>query len=335
MVVENDPPWMRSPLCSRQWSHDCTSRSHRAAVVKTGSQALIVDVTKCAAVNWREEKTENTGRVRPSLTIVTITVQHGRMKARFKYGRLISLALQWVFIGLAVLSIALGLVFAWDGNYRLGTNAIPTHADFGQYLSGTTAPLWSLAAVFMVFAAYCSQRDDLSNQKSDEEVERTERTFFELIKLHHELVNGSTLRRNGGSYMHGRRCFTEAKRQLGIEFGKVAGIETYSTAKETYENFYDKHHNTTLGHYFRNLYHIVSYVDRSALDIKSKRRLIKFLRAQLSNPELELLFYNGVSMYGTESFFPLIVKYAFIEPLHDESMLLKNSLVYVSKNRVG
>ena len=49
VVVGNDPAVDGSPLCSRPWSHDCTGRSHRAAVVKTGSQATIVDVTKCAA----------------------------------------------------------------------------------------------------------------------------------------------------------------------------------------------------------------------------------------------------------------------------------------------
>jgi Putative phage abortive infection protein len=79
-----------------------------------------------------------------------------------------------------------------------------------------------------------------------------------------------------------------------------------------YQSFYVSH-QSEVGHYFRNLYHIVRFVDEAAVEQKSS--YIKILRAQLSSQELLLLFYNGLSTLGRERFKPLIEKYALLEQL--------------------
>ncbi|MBK8344630.1 MAG: hypothetical protein IPL12_15845 [Bacteroidetes bacterium] len=43
-----------------------------------------------------------------------------------------------------------------------------------------------------------------------------------------------------------------------------------------------------MGHYFRNLYHIIKYIDNS--NIENKRTYTNFVRAQLSSHELALIF---------------------------------------------
>ena len=56
-----------------------------------------------------------------------------------------------------------------------------------------------------------------------------------------------------------------------------------------------------LSHYFRTLYHILQYVDRSALIVEAeKERYAKLIGAQLSGLELVVLFYN--SLVGTAKF---------------------------------
>jgi hypothetical protein len=58
-------------------------------------------------------------------------------------------------------------------------------------------------------------------------------------------------------------------------------------------------HQSRLGHYFRHLYQTIRYIDESKLKI-DKYEYIKILRAQLSNHEQALLFFNSLSNLGIE-----------------------------------
>jgi hypothetical protein len=61
-----------------------------------------------------------------------------------------------------------------------------------------------------------------------------------------------------------------------------------------------KGHHSRLGHYFRGLFQLVSFVvDADEKIIKEKYSYIKTIRAQLSNHEQLLLYYNALSVYGT------------------------------------
>ena len=91
-------------------------------------------------------------------------------------------------------------------------------------------------------------------------------------------------------------------------------------AKEVYELFYFRFQGD-LGHYFRTLYHVIKFVYSCQLlndvdekiTIKNKRRYTSIVRAQLSQYELALLFYNGLSDYGNEKLKPLIERYGLLE----------------------
>ena len=88
-------------------------------------------------------------------------------------------------------------------------------------------------------------------------------------------------------------------------------------AQEAYERLRE-HRKGSLDHYFRNLYHIVKFVDQNApSDTASAYTAI--LRAQLSTPELLLLFYDGLSTHG-EKFNPLIRKYDLLQQLAPEEV---------------
>ena len=105
--------------------------------------------------------------------------------------------------------------------------------------------------------------------------------------------------------------------------------------KDIYKTQFYKNHQGELGHYFRNLYHLFKYVNncdvlKDTSDIfkdkdneqttKNKRRYTSMARAQLSQYELALLFYNGISDYGCEDFKPLIEKYGLLENFNTEDL---------------
>jgi hypothetical protein len=90
-------------------------------------------------------------------------------------------------------------------------------------------------------------------------------------------------------------------------------------------------HASRLGHYFRHLYLAVKNVVQSKVvsDYDEKMKYLKILRAQLSNHEQMLLFYNWLSSYGenwendTNHFF---TEYRMIHNLwHDN--LMKNEFI--------
>ena len=75
-----------------------------------------------------------------------------------------------------------------------------------------------------------------------------------------------------------------------------------------------------LGHYYRNLYQIVKYIDKQDVDFLSfvqKYNYIKTLRAQLSDHEQVILYYNSLSTLGYDWFDDrkdsLIVRYKLIK----------------------
>lgn len=76
-------------------------------------------------------------------------------------------------------------------------------------------------------------------------------------------------------------------------------------------------HSSRLGHYYRHLYQTVRYVDSqpdSIINTNEKYEYLKSLRATLSNQEQLLLYYNCISILGTEWIEKeLIKKYAFIK----------------------
>lgn len=56
---------------------------------------------------------------------------------------------------------------------------------------------------------------------------------------------------------------------------------------------------TSLSVYFRNMYNAIKFIDNNEiLDQEEKEKYIKIFRAQLSNPELYIIFLNVVSRFG-------------------------------------
>lgn len=84
---------------------------------------------------------------------------------------------------------------------------------------------------------------------------------------------------------------------LEVEFSK----DDKATFIQVYQPFTG--HGTKIGHYYRHLFQTVRYVDGQEvtfLDQEQKKSYIKMLRAQLSNFEQIMFYYNSVSTLGQD-----------------------------------
>ena len=74
-----------------------------------------------------------------------------------------------------------------------------------------------------------------------------------------------------------------------------------------------QHIQQDVGHYFRSVYNIVKFVHYSPVD--DKHFYTNIVRAQLSNNELIVLFYNCITPLGRDKFKPLVEEYALLKHL--------------------
>lgn len=203
--------------------------------------------------------------------------------------------------------------------------------------------------------------DAQKEQSKSIKLQNFETTFFNMLSLHKEIIDNLSLissrkewKYDGRSGWYGtKKSIPEKDRKylysildlpIDIEeidnlYGKKVISKLFEilncyikTAKDQnvttlYYNFY-KEYNEIIGHYFRNIYHILKFIKKNSekkeIEIDSKF-YTNILRAQLSNSELALLLLNALSKYGKDELLPLLIEYEFMEPLPksiiDESYL--------------
>ena len=157
-----------------------------------------------------------------------------------------------------------------------------------------------------------------------------EATFFQMLTLHNTIVESLQAAKgaNGGkegTLVHGRECFNIFYTELSdIHKEKVKKKSAPYTGnpKETIQAAYKVFWNDRsriLAHYYRYLYNVIRFVRDSDFCDDTYLRLI---RAQLSDQELLLLFYNCLTEQGS-NFKDLVEKFSILDNL-DPRYLLDN-----------
>jgi hypothetical protein len=175
-------------------------------------------------------------------------------------------------------------------------------------------------------------RSELAGQKAQMQIQNEtlqrqafENTFFQLLRLHSEIVASmetSGVNASGESFQsNGQECFTDFYQKITGNLSPArsryssdggAAVTEPVNINERYLTAYaeiEQH----IGHYFRNLYNIVKFIDES--DIKNKQLYINLLRARLSTNEVKVLFYNCLSEMGISKFKPLVERYALLKAI--------------------
>ena len=253
------------------------------------------------------------------------------------------------FSGICFLIIV--IVFTWkrytfDFNRPIDTNIFD---HFGSFVSGIIGSILSLAGFILVYVALIEQKKtNLENKKEAEDAAKTqkyqrfENTFFQLLNFHNQIVNSFTVsdQVQKSKYISSENPSTEHTTEEVIYTGRYYFRHFYETMNlwieflkkdnkeitiiSAYEEMFEFKH-AELGHYFRHLYHIIKFVDKSDIEKEDKRTYTNLLRAQLSSYELIVIYYNGLSGYGKEKFKPLIEKYDLLQNMNRE--LIINDIV--------
>ncbi|MFP8643348.1 putative phage abortive infection protein [Priestia aryabhattai] len=173
----------------------------------------------------------------------------------------------------------------------------------GDFFGGTTVGLFTLASIIFVIAAIVMQKKELELQRKElaqtreefktgnttAKVQQIDNAFFNMLSLHHQIVNGIKMNKGSKVYI-GREAILTLRNiyedQIGWKLyssenpseGLLSWLEGHRVKKEYLENlfgsfdtinqenldevyreFHDAYGND-IGHYMRNNYRIVKFI---------------------------------------------------------------------------
>lgn len=214
----------------------------------------------------------------------------------------------------AVVAVGLYAVFLIWVTRPIEKYTIANAGVFGDSF-GVLTSLFSALAFAGVAFTIASQREEIKNQREEagqqkkhsEDNQRAlakqafENNFFQMLKLHNQIVSeikqeGSNIR---GTFMReGRVVIKNMSDELKSSFrrGNIDGQSTPEMISERFDTFYDNN-GYQLAHYFRFLYNICRFISES--HVENKNLYIRLMRAQISNQELFILYYNALTERGT------------------------------------
>lgn len=191
-------------------------------------------------------------------------------------------------------------------------------------------------------------REEFIIQNETLKKQRFENTFFHLVGLHNEIVDKLSVTRIEHSYLNGvsttepvtynkKEFFNGAIKALGsyegIKHNSDNMDEVWDGIKNAYKNF-NMEYASHLSHYFRNLYHIYKYIHLSNLITKDEKQFYaSIIRAQLSDKELALIFYNMlIDDLGYPNFKYLDENYDVLKNLNKEMDLFLQEIHWQAFN---
>lgn len=181
-----------------------------------------------------------------------------------------------------------------------------------------------------------AQRKEFEAQTATMKIQRFENTLFNLLSLQQSIIDNLSFDP------------TDSDDETPPSEGRLVFDSLYNSVKMFYANYKSSfaygikgliiHEDdisayrhckgiSTLDHYFRHLYRIFKYIDETPLiEDEDKYQYASIVRAQLSDCELLVLFYNAlnVSDEGELKFKRLIEKYALFNNIREEMLARKH-----------
>lgn len=227
--------------------------------------------------------------------------------------------------------------------------------DFTQ--SGTFGDSWgALTSVFSALG-FCgvlwtlkTQNDsirkveDENSRKEINELKRDfENSFFNMLNLLQVIINDMKVVNKNTKVINaeGRGVFLyffKSFRRKVLSEGEYR-VSKKNNARElknivsTLGGKYSSHFQSrsqNLSHYYRFLFNIFKFIDEADIDDVSKKKYANILRAQISNYELIMLFYNSLTIEG-EKFKYYFVKYEVLDNLPVIKLIYQNHVLLVDK----
>lgn len=229
-------------------------------------------------------------------------------------------------LSIIILFIGYGGIIIWL-SWPIAFGNIDKAGVFGDSF-GVLTSLFSGLAFAGIVLTILLQKDELGLQRDELKLTREEmkgqhetlkkqsfeNTFFQMLKFHNDIV-GSIDISGKSREIKGRDCFSIFRTRLNTNYTPTKD-PTSTEETENIHLMYDAfwHQNQQdLGHYFRYLYTIFKFIKNS--DIYDKKLYSNIVRAQLSDMELVLIFYNCLYKLGYEKFKPLVEEFSIFDNL--------------------
>lgn len=228
---------------------------------------------------------------------------------------------------IALMIFVVGVLWATNLKILIDEDLRGVYGD----MFGAVNSLFSGLAFGGIIITIIMQKEELRHQREELQLTRKEfqqqnitlksqkfdNNFFQMLDLHHKIVSDidfeTRTKRYAGRDVFRHRYYNELKPEMEKAKSREDLIKRYNKIYELFQ--------TDLGHYFRHLYRIIKLIDEQKFNIESdpvdfniKFGYTSLLRAQISDFELQWLFYNGLSGYGVK-FKPLIEKYGLLKNL--------------------
>ncbi|MBB4117008.1 putative membrane protein [Rhizobium sp. BK226] len=215
-----------------------------------------------------------------------------------------------VFTALLSLAFAsMGAVFVVAVHAQAGEKNWGT---FGDFLGGVLNPVLTFLSFMALLFTIILQQREIHGAKEDAKVLQSQRhadrlssermqfenTFFQMVSIHNTIVNSIDVDRGPSkNQLRGRECFKHFRDVMQAFYDADHSPDELKKSLAAHDHLWKSYQND-LAHYYRYLYNIIRFINESDVN---KTRYIRILRAQLSDFELLVLFYNGL--------FPLAAKF--------------------------
>lgn len=261
-----------------------------------------------------------------------MTAKQLRTKKSIMGSRLVLTALAIFGLAMVVGGLFLPRIINWL--HPLGNREWAEMGQRGDLYGGFLNPLLSFLAFMGVLYSIYLQRIDLRESQEESRRQAFEATFFQLLAQQNRIVEAMDLRNSDkAETSRGRDCFESFVRDIEIRYRGMNASFQGDLRREIaaeYQNFWLKRRQD-LGHYFRFLYNFIRYVDEADLprlpgdQIDPKLKYMRIVRAQLSDYELVLIFYNSFGNHGAK-FNEFVERYNMLGNLQPELVKITDAI---------
>ncbi|MBO6524255.1 MAG: hypothetical protein JJ971_10550 [Balneolaceae bacterium] len=225
-------------------------------------------------------------------------------------------------LSITILLVVIGFYILYFHNFEI-TSQNEDWGNFGSFVGGVAGALFSFLTILLLVVTFKKQNESFKQSQF-------ESSFFEMLRLNRNLIEKieykdpqERINRKGliyidylseqlNQFFSTNHISDNSRRQIisGKFQKKDLQQHLQDEVNSIYKSFY-KGKESILGHYFRSLYHILKFVEES--EISNKEKYSSFVQAFLTDSELHILFYNGISDFGIDKFHNLIDKFSLLE----------------------
>ena len=220
---------------------------------------------------------------------------------------------------ICILSILIGIFFTFSflhgrvlfkcDEYVLNTEVV---GHYGDFIGGAIGTLVSI--VLLYYTLNLQRRDSEKNVQVYKQQQLND-LFFHLLQQYDDILKTFKTRTTDDNELQGRKALHFKLKEMYEQFNiNENDSQSRKHAVSSFLNFYSVSRDFS-PIYFRTLFRVFKLLETSDKSLRVHSiQLMKILRAQLSDSELALLQYNGMSRQGAK-FVPLINKFNLLKHL--------------------